>query len=651
MLEDSFKYTDETFDDIQMLRYNLKGFEDLTLKQKKYIYCLSQATLYGRDITFDQFGKYNLKIRKALEAIYLSRLGDTSEDFKALKLYLNKVWFSNGIYHHYNSDKFVPGFSEDYFINALNEIDLSLLDLDVKEHADDFVKTITKVVFDPLFLPKGVNKKDGEDIIRTSACNYYENVSQCEVERFYSDKKSGCKMKPPSYGLNSKLIKANGDIKEIVWKEDGLYGAAIKKIIEWLEKAEKYAENKDQVNIIRLLIAYYKSGNLQDFDKYSIAWVKEQDGQVDFINGFIEVYGDPLGYKGSWEGIVHYKDLEETKRTQLISENAQWFEDNSPIDVRFKKTQVKGVTANVVCAAMLGGDEYPSTAIGINLPNTDWVRAEHGSKSITISNLTHAYSEASKGNGMLEEFVIDEQMIDLIKKYGDITDNLHTDLHECLGHGSGKLLPNTDPDALKNYGNTIEEARADLFALYYISDSKLQSLGLLDSHDAFKAQYYTYMMNGLMTQLVRIKPGKQIEEAHMQNRALIARWALELGKSDSVVEMISNCDKTFIKINNYEALRDIFAYQLSEIQRIKSEGDYETGRLLVERYGKPINYNLHQEVLSRYGKLNIAPYKGFLNPKFGIIYGNEGEVIDIVLDYSEGYTEQMLRYSKDYSTL
>lgn len=646
-----FDFSNERFDDIQILRYHLCGFEKLSLRQKKYVYCLSQATLWGRDITFDQFGKYNLKIRRALEAIFLSKFKEESDDFRALELYLKKVWFANGIYHHYSSDKFVPGFSKIYFVDALHHVDISLLRLDEGETLEIFITNLEKVLFDPNYLPKRVNKADGQDIVKTSACNYYEHVSQAEVEQFYEHKKKKAHDNPPSFGLNSKVIKENGVIRELVWKAGGQYGSAIRRIIEWLDKAKRYAENSRQVQTIELLIKFYKSGNLTDFDNYSIAWVNDLEGQVDFINGFIEVYGDPLGYKGSWEGIVHYKDLEETKRTRLISDNAQWFEDNSPTDKRFKKSEVKGVTANVVCAAMLGGDEYPSTAIGINLPNADWIRAEHGSKSVTISNLIHAYDEASKNNGFLEEFVIDKGTLDLIKQYGNQTDILHTDIHECLGHGSGKLLSGIDTDALKNYGNTIEETRADLFGLYYMPDDKLLSLGLLNSEEAYKARYYSYLMNGLLTQLARIKPGKSIEEAHMQNRALIARWALELGKKAKVAELISISGKTFLRINDYLALRDIFAYELAEIQRIKSEGDFDKGRQLVEKYAINIDLTLHKEILSRYDSLDIAPYKGFLNPKMEIVHNASGEIADIRIDYTESYTDQMLRYSNEYGIL
>ena len=655
MNEDSFSYSSERFGDIQMLRYRLDGFEDLTLKQKLYIYCLAQATLWGRDITFHQFGKYNLQIRKALECIVTEKYKENSDDFKALELYLKKVWFASGIHHHYAMDKFVPAFSRSYFAEALGSVDKEKLGLDAEESLTDYINTLSEVIFDPACMPKRVNKAEGADVIKTSANNYYEGVSQEEVERFYAKKKETADDKRLSFGLNSTLVKRGDTLEEIVWKLNGRYGKTIEQIIHWLNKAIAYCENNEQKEIIRLLIAYYTSGNLADFDKYSIKWVTECNGQVDFINGFIEVYGDALGLKGSWEGIVHYKNLEATKRTQTISTNAQWFENHSPVDKRFKKEVVKGVTANVVCAAMLGGDEYPASAIGINLPNADWIRAEYGSKSVTISNLTHAYDKAAKGNGFIEEFVIDAQTRELIDTYGNLTDELHTDLHECLGHGSGKLLPDIAPDSLKNYGNTIEEARADLFGLYYMADKKLLELGLLKSEEAFKAQYYSYIMNGLMTQLARIKPDKQIEESHMQNRALIAWWAYELGKEKNVIEFVKLSDsatnefKTFVRINDYAALRQIFAQQLAEIQRIKSMGDFDKARELVEGYAVKVDKALHSEVLERYERLNIAPYKGFINPVMNLEFDTDNQIVDVKLDYTETYSDQMMRYSKDYS--
>lgn len=655
MNEDSFSYSSERFGDIQMLRYRLDGFEDLTLKQKLYIYCLAQATLWGRDITFHQFGKYNLQIRKALECIVVEKYKQDSDDFKALELYLKKVWFASGIHHHYAMDKFVPAFSRSFFAEALGSVDKEKLGLDAEESLTDYINTLSEVIFNPACMPKRVNKAEGADVIKTSANNYYEGVTQEEVERFYAEKKETADDKRLSFGLNSTLVKRGGTLEEIVWKLNGRYGKTIEQIIHWLNKAIAYCENNEQKEIIRLLIAYYTSGNLADFDKYSIKWVTECNGQVDFINGFIEVYGDALGLKGSWEGIVHYKNIEATKRTQTISTNAQWFENYSPVDKRFKKEVVKGVTANVVCAAMLGGDEYPASAIGINLPNADWIRAEYGSKSVTISNLTHAYDRAAKGNGFIEEFVIDAQTRELIDTYGNLTDELHTDLHECLGHGSGKLLPDTDPDSLKNYGNTIEEARADLFGLYYMADEKLLELGLLNSEEAFKAQYYSYIMNGLMTQLARIKPDKQIEESHMQNRALIAWWAYELGKGKNVIEFVKLPDsatnefKTFVRINDYTALRQIFAQQLAEIQRIKSMGDFDKARELVEGYAVKVDKALHSEILERYERLNIAPYKGFINPVMSLEFDADNQIVDVKLDYTETYTDQMMRYSKDYS--
>lgn len=645
-----FNYTGERFADLQMLRYRLEGFEKLSLRQKLYVYYLSKATLAGRDITTDQFGLYNLDIRKTLEAIYVNFAGDRSSDeFVALTTYLKRVWFSNGIYHHYGSEKFVADFSPAFLLDAMKSIDSVSLPLKDGETVDGLFSRLQRVIFDPEFLPKKVNKADGEDLIATSACNFYEGVNQQEVEHYYTSLKAKVEKNPPSFGLNSRLVKENGCLVEQVWKIDGMYGKAIEQIVGYLTKAMEYAENEQQKTVIQLLIKYYKTGNLTIFDEYSIEWLKEQAGQIDFVNGFIEVYNDPLGLKASWEGIVEYKDLVATKRTRTISDNAQWFEDHSPVDSRFKKKCVKGVTANVVCAAMLGGDEYPSTAIGINLPNADWIRAEHGSKSVTIGNLTDAYNKAAKGNGFLDEFVVDADTLKMIEQYGDVCDDLHTDLHECLGHGSGQILLGVDTDALKAYSNTIEEARADLFGLYYIADEKLVELGLVPNAEAYKSQYYTYMMNGLMTQLVRIKPGNNIEEAHMRNRAMIANWALENGKD--TVELRKKEGKTYVVINDYENLRNLFATLLAEVQRIKSEGDYTAARELVEKYGIQINPDLHKEVLDRYKTLNIAPYKGFLNPWFILVYADNGEVKDVVADYSESYDAQMLRYSKEYGYL
>ena len=657
--EETFSFQGEQFADIQMLHYRLPEFETLSLRQKKLIYSLSQATLFGRDITFDQFGKYNLRIRKTLEAVYKHYQGESTDyEFQALGEYLKQVWFASGIHHHYACDKFIPSFTEQFFRDAVLSVDKKQLPLRENEDVNELLNELCPVIFDPTIHPKRVNKADGVDLICTSACNYYEGVNQQEVENYYAKMKAeGPDSEQPSYGLNSTLIKKGNSVREDVWKADGKYSAAIKQIIVWLERAKAFTENEQQHKVISLLIKYYETGDLRDFDRYSIEWLHEQDGMIDFINGFIEVYGDPMGLKGSWEGIVEYKDLKATHRTQTISANAQWFEDHSPVNPAFRKPKVKGVTANVICAAMLGGDEYPASAIGINLPNADWIRAEHGSKSVTISNLTHAYDMAAKGNGFREEFVIDEATLRMMNLYSDKTDDLHTDLHECLGHGSGRLLPGTDPDALKNYGNTIEEARADLFGLYYIADEKLLDLGLLDSSEAYKAQYYGYMMNGLLTQQVRIKPGKNIEEAHMQNRALIAWWAMDLGSKDHVAELIKQKDaqsgevKTFVRINDYAKLREIFAQELAEIQRIKSEGDFEAARKLVETYAVKLDKALHAEVLQRYERLKIAPYKGFINPVLKPVCDATGEVTDIIVDYSEGYTEQMLRYSEEYATL
>ena len=661
--------TQERFADIQMLRYELKGFENLSLTQKIYIYCLSKATLLGRDITFDQQGKYNLRIRKTLEAVYRHYEGNReSEDFKAFEVYLKRVWFASGIHHHYGCEKFVPGFSEESFYEMVEAVADEYLPLSKGQSKEDLLGILVPVIFNPEVMPKRVNQTDGEDLVQTSACNFYENVSQAEVERFYARMKEDGNEQAPSYGLNSKLTKRNGELVELKWTEDGLYGAAIKEIVSWLLRAQKYAENEEQKHLIDLLVKYYRTGNLKDFDRYSIAWVQQHEGMIDFINGFIEVYGDPLGLKGTWEGIVEYKDLEATKRTQTISQNAQWFEDHSPVDPRFRKPEVKGVTANVICAAMLGGEEYPASAIGINLPNANWIRQEYGSKSVTIGNLTEAYNKAAQGNGFRDEFVIDEDTISLMNQYEDITDDLHTDLHECLGHGSGQLLPGTDPDALKAYGSTIEEARADLFGLYYVADHKLVELGLTPNDEAYKAQYYGYLMNGLLTQTIRIKEGDKIEEAHMRNRALIAWWvmehaegAVELVKMDmnyaSAEDALKDSEgniittKTYVKINDYAKLRHLFGELLAEIQRIKSEGDFEAARLLVEKYAVNIDPELHREILARYKKLNLAPYKGFINPKMTLEMDEEGKITDVVLDYEESYVDQMLRYSDEYGTL
>lgn len=661
--------TNERFADIQMLRYELKGFEDLSLNQKLYIFCLAKATLMGRDITFDQQGKYNLRIRKTLETVYLHYEGDREcEEFKAFEVYLKRIWFASGIHHHYGCEKFKPGFSEEYFYHLLENIGEELLPIKRGETKEDLMRQLESILFDPEVMPKRVNQTDGEDLVLTSACNFYEDVTQEEVERFYAKMKKTDNPNPPSYGLNSKLIKRNNEVVELTWKEDGLYGETIREIVSWLLKAQKYAENEGQKHVIDLLVKFYRTGSLEDFDRYSIAWVEQHEGLVDFINGFIEVYGDPLGMKGTWEGIVEYKDLEATQRTQTISQNAQWFEDHSPVDPRFRKPEVKGVTANVICAAMLGGEEYPASAIGINLPNSNWIRQEHGSKSVTIGNLTDAYNKAAQGNGFRDEFVIDKETVALMNQYADITDDLHTDLHECLGHGSGQLLPNTDPDALKAYGNTIEEARADLFGLYYVADHKLVELGLTPNDEAYKAQYYSYLMNGLLTQTIRIKEGDKIEEAHMRNRALIDWWTLEHaeGAVELVQEEVSYASaedalkdaegniittRTYVKVNDYEKLRHLFGELLAEIQRIKSEGDYEAARQLVEKYAVNIDPDLHREILARYKKLNLAPYKGFINPKMDLVFDEQNDVKDVVVSYEEGYAEQMLRYSEEYGTL
>lgn len=651
MSDSSFAYTDERFADLQMLRYRLAGFSNLSLSQKKYVFFLSKATLVGRDITTDQFGEFNLLIRKTLEAVYTDEAVDrTTADFKGMEVYLKRVWFSNGIHHHYGCEKFVPEFSEAWFRKVVAALPRDVWERVGYTSADALLAVLCPVIFDPAVQPKRVNQAAGEDLVATSACNFYRGVSQQEAERFYAERRDPeAGDEQPSWGLNSKLVRCDGRLEEELYRTGGLYGAAIKQIVYWLKKAAEVAENDQQRKVIGLLVDYYETGDLRLFDQYSIEWLKEQEGMVDFINGFIEVYGDPLGLKGSWEGLVEYKDMEATRRTETISAHAQWFEDHSPVDPRFRKPQVKGVTAHVICAAMLGGDEYPASAIGINLPNADWIRARYGSKSVTIGNLTEAYNQAAHGKGFDDEFVIDEPTRTAVDRYGDVCDDLHTDLHECLGHGSGQLLPGVASDALKSYGSTIEEARADLFGLYYIADAELVRLGLVPDAKAYESQYYTYMMNGLMTQLVRIKPGHQIEEAHMRNRALIAHWCLEHGKN--VVELVKRNGKTYVKINDYPALRTLFAQLLAEIQRIKSEGDYEAGKTLVERYAVKVDPVLHEEVLARYRKLNLAPYKGFINPWMKPVEDADGNIIDIELDYTEGYAHQMLRYSREYGLL
>jgi dipeptidyl-peptidase-3 len=648
-MKSSFNYCDERFADLQMLRYRLNGFERLTLQQKKLVFYLAKATLYGRDITFDQFGKYNLRIRKTLEVIYNDLcIPRNTCDFQALQIYLKRVWFSNGIYHHYGCEKFTPGFSAEYLKECMYKVDSMRLPLAEGQSVEDLYNDIYPVIFEPNVLPKRVNKADGVDLVRTSACNFYSDVTQQEAEAFYKTLKKTGDAESPSWGLNSTLVKKDNVIQEEIWCANGKYANAIRHIIYWLQKAADVAENKQQKEYINILIKYYETGDLRLFDEYSIKWLQTTDIKVDFINGFVEVYGDPLGLKGSWEGLVEYIDEEATHRTQTISNNAQWFEDHSPVDSRFKKKVVKGVSANVICAAMLGGDEYPSTAIGINLPNADWIRAQYGSKSVTISNITDAYNKASRGSGFREEFVKDAKMLDLIERYGDICDNLHTDLHECLGHGSGQLLPETDPDALKAYGNTIEEARADLFGLYYMADDKLVKLGLLPDKEAYKAQYFTYMLNGILTQLVRIQPGHQIEEAHMRNRALIARWCLAHSSHMALTHKNGFYE---LCIEDYTEIRALVAQLLAEIQRIKSEGDYEAARKLVEDYAVKIDPDLHKEVLERYRKLNLAPYKGFINPWLLPVLNENGEIEDIQVNYFESYEHQMMRYSTEYATL
>lgn len=649
---EKFSYTVEQFADLQLLRYRVPGFEELSLKQKELVYYLTEAALQGRDILFDQNGKYNLRIRRALEAVYTGYTGDkTSPDFKAMEVYLKRVWFSNGIHHHYGCEKFVPGFTPEFFKQALQSVDASTLPLGEGQTLDQFCDEIFPVIFDPAVMPKRVNQAAGEDLILTSACNYYDGVTQQEAEDYYNALKDPKDETPISYGLNSRLVKEDGKIQEKVWKVGGLYSPAIEKIVYWLKKAEGVAETPEQKAVIAKLVEYYETGDLKTFDDYSILWVKDLNSRIDFVNGFTESYGDPLGMKVSWESLVNFKDLEATRRTEIISSNAQWFEDHSPVDASFKKEQVKGVSAKVITAAILAGDLYPSTAIGINLPNANWIRSHHGSKSVTIGNITDAYNKAAHGNGFNEEFVYSDAELQRIDKYGDLTGELHTDLHECLGHGSGKLLPGVDPDALKAYGSTIEEARADLFGLYYVADPKLVELGLTPDGEAYKAEYYTYLMNGLMTQLVRIEPGNNVEEAHMRNRQLIARWVFEKGAADKVVEMVKKDGKTFVVVNDYEKLRALFGELLAEIQRIKSTGDFAAARDLVENYGVKVDPTLHAEVLERYKKLNLAPYKGFVNPKYEAVTDADGNITDVKVTYGEGYAEQMLRYGKDYSNL
>ena len=649
---DKFDYTVEQFADLQILRYRVPGFENLSLQQKELVYYLTEAALQGRDILFDQNGKYNLRIRRTLEAVYTGYKGDkNTPDFKAMEVYLKRVWFSNGIHHHYGSEKFVPGFAPEFFKEAMLSVDASTLPLAEGQTVEQLCDELFPVIFDPAVMPKRVNQAAGEDLVLTSACNYYDGVTQKEAEDFYNAMKDPKDEMPVSYGLNSRLVKENGKIQEKIWKVGGLYGQAIDKIVYWLKKAEGVAENPEQKAVIAELIKFYETGDLKTFDEYAILWVKDLNSLVDFVNGFTESYGDPLGMKASWESLVNFKDMEATHRTEIISGNAQWFEDHSPVDKQFKKDEVKGVSAKVITAAILAGDLYPATAIGINLPNSNWIRSHHGSKSVTIGNITDAYNKAAHGNGFNEEFVYSDAELQLIDKYADLTGELHTDLHECLGHGSGKLLPGVDPDALKAYGSTIEEARADLFGLYYVADPKLVELGLTPNEDAYKAEYYTYLMNGLMTQLVRIEPGNNVEEAHMRNRQLIARWVFEKGAADKVVELVKKDGKTYVVVNDYEKLRELFGELLSEIQRIKSTGDYQSAHDLVENYAVKVDPALHAEVLERYKKLNLAPYKGFVNPKYEAVVDAAGKITDVKVTYDEGYAEQMLRYSKDYSNL
>lgn len=651
-IDSTFEYRVDRFADIEILRYPVPGFNSLSLQQKVLIYYLSQAALEGRDILWDQHNRYNLTIRRVCEGVYENYMGDKStEDWKNFETYLKQIWMANGIHHHYSEDKILPKFSKEYFTTIVKSVDPGRMPFRDGMAADETLTEIVPVMFDPNIMPKRMNQAAGIDLIKTSAVNFYEGVTQKEVENFYNKMKNPNDATPVSYGLNSKVVKKDGVVAEQVWKQGGMYDKAITRIIGWLEKAAGVAENEQQKAVINTLIDFYKTGDLKTFDDYSIKWVSDTSSHVDFVNGFIETYADPLGMKGSWESIVNFKNIEATKRTETISANAQWFEDHSPIDPRFKKSEVKGVSAKVITAAILGGDCYPATPIGINLPNSNWIRAQHGSKSVTIENITYAYDKAAEGNGFNEEFMWSDDERALSKKYGSLTDNLHTDLHECLGHGSGKLLPGVDGDALKAYGSTLEEARADLFALYYLGDPKLVELKLLPDNEAYKSEYYQYMMNGAMTQLTRIKPGKTIEEAHMRNRALIANWVMEKGKADSVVVFKQKEDKTYVVVNDYDKLRDLFGKLLAEVQRIKSEGDYEAGKKLVETYGVKVDPKLHKEILARYEKLNLAPYKGFVNPVYKPVTDANGKITDITISYDENYIDQQLRYSRQYSVL
>lgn len=648
----SFEYSVDKFADIEILRYKVPGFEDLSLQQKELIYYLSQAALEGRDILYDQHNKYNLTIRRTLEGIYENYYGDKStENFKNFETYLKQVWMANGIHHHYSEDKIIPKFSKEYFASLVNSIDPARMPVRDGASADKLVETLTPVMFDPDVMPKRINQASGADLVKTSAVNFYEGVNQQEVEAFYDKMKDPNNNTPISYGLNSKVVKEDGVINEKVYKVGGMYSPAIERIVKWLEKAATVAENNDQKQVILSLIDYYQTGDLEQFDDYSVLWVKDLDSRIDFINGFIETYTDPLGMKGTWESIVNFKNMEATKRTEIISNNAQWFEDNSPVDEKFKKEEVKGVSAKVINVAILGGDCYPSTPIGINLPNTNWIRRDHGSKSVTIENITDAYDKASLGNGFAEEFMWSDKEIELAKKYGSLTDNLHTDLHECLGHGSGKLLPGVDSDALKAYGSPIEETRADLFGLYYLADPKLVELGLLPNDEAYKAQYYKYLMNGAMTQLTRIQIGKDIEQAHMRNRQLIATWVLDKAKETNAAEMKQRDGKTYIVINDYEKIRELFGELLAEVQRIKSTGDFEAAKNLIETYAVKVNEPVHNEVLERYEALGLSPYRGFVNPVYKLVKNDDGEITDVTISYDESYVDQHLRYSSQYSAL
>ncbi len=648
---DSFEYKVDRFEDIQILRYRVADFENLSLRQKELVYYLSQAALEGRDMLYDQNNKHNLCIRRTLEAVYLHYGDKSSDEFLKLEIYLKRVWMANGIHHHYSEDKMTPAFSVDFFSDAVRSLDSKTLPLQEGETVEQLILKLTPILFDSAVMPVRTNQAAGVDLIKTSANNYYEGVSQQEVEDFYGAMKNPSDSTPVMFGLNSKVLKENGKVIEKTYKVGGMYSEAIIRIASWLEKAADVAENSEQKAIIDDLISYYRTGDLNKFDDFNIKWVQELKSQVDFVNGFTESYGDPLGMKASWESLVNFKNIEATKRTEIISANAQWFEDNSPIDKKFKKEEVRGVSAKVITAAMLGGDCYPATPIGVNLPNSNWIRAHYGSKSVTIENITEAYTQASLGNGFNEEFMWTDVERELAKKYGALTNNLHTDLHECLGHGSGKLMPGVDPDALKAYGSPVEEARADLFGLYYMGDSKMVELGLLPDAEAYKAQYYHYVMNGLMTQLTRIQPGKNIEQAHMRNRQLIANWVYEKGKNENVVAISRRDGKSYVVVNDYEKLRALFGQLLFEIQRIKSTGDMAAARDLVEKYAVKVNQEIHKQVLARYAKLNIAPYNGFVNPVYSLVKDKNGKTIDVSVSYSENFVQQNLRYSKEYSSL